>query len=802
MPSPIYCPECQRPVSMDLGGLCPYCLWGASMETVQGNGIVPGHILGPELARGGMGIVYQAREISPDRAVAIKMLLPHLIEQPTMKERFCQEAQAAAGLEHPGILPVYQVGESQGMPWFSMKLVTGGTLAERKPKLIGQWRVIAQLMAQAAAAVHHAHERGVLHRDLKPANLLFDEKETLFISDFGLARMAWQDESSVGLTQSLQMLGTPAYLAPEVAGGSMKAATTASDIYALGAILYELLSGRTPFLSDSMQGLLRKIVDDSVPSLRGKSLPGPAVPGDLLAIMEKCLEKSPAVRYASAGALAQDLQSWLDGRTVMARPVGMGGQLKRWAQRRPAVAALSAALLLGTVAGVLLQWRTNRRLQASLNDAEARVEFMTRELPTALAPVGRLDLLDSVFQNVADHYIKNPSSEPAQLARQADFLSQWSQILRPRGQVKEALLRLETALATAKAATAGTRILPIEIALARMLAGWRMGEALIEDRQFERAESVLTETQAFAAAQRTNDLRFRVLVAQLTLEPAYLELARGQADQALPVVEASLRQWAAIKPLLEKQIASPANQLALVAGAGVHTMLATVYHALGNAEAEHSALQQGLAESEKLLGILPDNPHFRSLRVSALNIASHALTTTPEQQRHYYEEADQLSRLLLMQDPTNLRWRTDAVMVAKELSELAANANDRDGQRRWVEIAADRLKPLYQTYSTDLKYLTARGAYANFCGNYYRTQDWEKNHESGRLHESDDWKEGVFHLHETVRTLQLIYQLDPTDTNRDTLERFARDAVEKIKASSGEEAADKWLAEFKVTPKP
>lgn len=753
------------------------------MQPGPTEGVVPGHVLGAELARGGMGIVYQAREISPSRPVAIKMLLPHLIDQPTMKERFRQEAQAAAGLEHPGILPVYRVGESQGMPWFSMKLVTGGTLAARKARLLGNWRGVAQIVAAAAAAVQHAHERGVLHRDLKPANILFDEAETLFISDFGLARVALQDESTAGLTQSLQMLGTPAYLAPEVAAGSMKAATTASDIYALGAILYELICGQTPFQADSIQELLRKIVDERVPSLRGKSLTSSAPPSDLLAITEKCLEKNPAARYASAGALAQDLQSWLDGRTVIARPVGMGGQLQRWAQRRPAVAGLTAALMLGTITGVLLQWHTIRRLQHSLDDVDARVEFMTRELPMSLAPVGRLDLLDTVFQNVAEHYATDPSTDQNQLARQADFLTQWSQILRPRGQVKEALQRLEQALSAAQAACAGSGALPIEIVRARVLAGWRMGEALIEDRQFSRAETVLGEAQAFAAARPSDDLRFRVLMAQLTLEFAYLEMQQDHPAKALPPAQDSLRQWAVLRPRLQQEIGSPHYQLALVVAVQIHSSLAEIHDALKAPEASQADRLSGLEASGNLLALMPDNAQFLTQRLESLIIVAQGTQTTAAQKQTYYEEADQQAKLLMGRDPGNLQWRAWGMRVAKELAMLAAAAQNPAQERAWVLIVAERALPLYRTYATDLRYVRARATFGIFCGNYF-------------LSHHEDWSLIIPHFDAAIRALKLISELEPSTANREKFAQQKQALFEGITKVRGSEEAAAWLADL------
>ena len=255
------CPECHAPLTPALGGLCPRCLWGDSLSTMDAQSGPEGHVMGPEIARGGMGIVYQARQISPERTVALKMLRPHLLEQEEMRCRFLQEAQAAGALHHPGILPVYTVGEAEGIPWFSMMLAEGGTLSARRDQFTGKWWESAALIANLARAVGLAHERGVLHRDLKPGNSLFDAKDRAYVCDFGLAKVATAGETTPDLTQSIQLLGTPHYMPPEVAAGTLKQTTTAGDIYSLGVILYELLAGHMPFDAENVPALLRKIAD-------------------------------------------------------------------------------------------------------------------------------------------------------------------------------------------------------------------------------------------------------------------------------------------------------------------------------------------------------------------------------------------------------------------------------------------------------------------------------------------------------------------------------------------------------------
>ncbi len=274
-PSQVRCSRCGKPlVEPRLDGVCPACLWTEIFsEPVDGGGTdtsgakpariglvpIPGHEVREEIARGGMGIVYRARQLEPPRTVALKMLLPHQSGSEQMRERFRLEAQAIAALDHPAILPVYQVGEQDGLPWFTMKLAVGGSLAARRGEFAGRWREIAELLVTLAHAVQFAHERGVLHRDLKPGNILFDEAGRPYVSDFGLAKMAGAESN---LTRSVDFLGTPHYAAPEVAAGSARNATTASDIYSLGAILYELLAGRPPFEAEGVPALLKKIAEE------------------------------------------------------------------------------------------------------------------------------------------------------------------------------------------------------------------------------------------------------------------------------------------------------------------------------------------------------------------------------------------------------------------------------------------------------------------------------------------------------------------------------------------------------------
>jgi hypothetical protein len=344
-----------------------------------------------EIARGGMGVVYKARQVSPPRLVALKMILKGQFAEADDLERFRIEARAAAALDHPGIVPIFEIGEIEGRPFFTMPLVCGGSLKG----LLAQGPLppasAAQLVQKVAQAVQYAHERGVIHRDIKPQNILLQRDDASVtpgpdgstpttetslesrslpsprLTDFGLARLV---EQGGGLTATGEAMGTPEYMPPEQAAGQLACIGPRSDVYSLGAVLYCLVTGRPPFQSATVHETLRQVRQDEPVSPRRLNA---AVPRDLETVCLKCLSKEPERRYATASALAEELGRFLAGVPVVARPVGQLERGWKWMRRNPAGAGAVAALLLGTAASSYFGIDASRQArQARVNEKAAK----------------------------------------------------------------------------------------------------------------------------------------------------------------------------------------------------------------------------------------------------------------------------------------------------------------------------------------------------------------------------------------------------------------------------------------------
>jgi TolB-like protein/Tfp pilus assembly protein PilF len=323
-----------------------------SARVVQMPGELGDYELLEEIGRGGQGVVFRARQKSLNRTVALKVIALGQWATPAHLKRFRLEAKAAASLDHPCIVPIYEVGEQDGQCHFSMKFIEGGQLDEvikHKPISIRQ---VAELMAKVARTVHYAHEHGILHRDLKSGNILLDAKGEPQLTDFGLARLV---ESESTVTRTLEVVGTPSYMSPEQAAGNNARLTPATDVYGLGAVLYQLLTGHPPFTGRTTYETIKLLLETEPCPPRFWN---PKIDRELSTISLKCLEKDPKRRYVSALAFAEDLERWLKHEPIQARRAGIVGRGKKWLQRNPTAAAMAALSLALVVAVGVIIWKT------------------------------------------------------------------------------------------------------------------------------------------------------------------------------------------------------------------------------------------------------------------------------------------------------------------------------------------------------------------------------------------------------------------------------------------------------------
>ena len=358
---------------------------GRDLTTIAGHTPVPtptvvpavsGYEIFGELGRGGMGVVYKARQLRLNRIVALKMILAGDHASPESGLRFMAEAESIARLHHPHIVQIFAFGDCGGRPYFEMEYVAGGSLSDRLGGSSWPLRDAARLVETLARAIHEAHRLGIVHRDLKPANILLSTDGIPKIADFGLAKCL---DIETGLTRTEWIVGSPSYMAPEQAAPDATAIGPAADVYSLGAILYQLLTGRPPFQAATVLETLEQVKLD--PPIAPSRL-RPKLPRDLVTICLKCLEKEPARRYASAAELAEDLRRFEAGETIRARPVGIPERLWRWCRREPALASLALTLLAGFLGVATQWWRAELHLKEAVRQRGRAQESVLRHNET------------------------------------------------------------------------------------------------------------------------------------------------------------------------------------------------------------------------------------------------------------------------------------------------------------------------------------------------------------------------------------------------------------------------------------
>jgi serine/threonine-protein kinase len=505
------------------------------------------------LGRGGMGVVYKARQQSLNRPVALKVIRAGEPVSLVDVRRFRTEAEVVAQLEHPNIVPVYEVGERDGFLYLSMRLVEGGTLADQIDRFATDPRAAAKLVATVARAVYFAHQRGVLHRDLKPGNILLDSHDRPLVTDFGLAKRVEEDS---GLTQSGVIVGTPSYMAPEQAAAPKGTPTTTADVWGLGAVLYALLTGRPPFRGATVLETLEQVrTADPEPPHRANS----RVDRDLETICLKSLQKDPAGRYPSAEALADDLERWLRGDPILAQPLPWAARVWRWSRRNPTVASLAFAtvilatvLLLGLATATWLVWSEQGQTRMALSRADAKNRWARRavnEMYTQVAErwLGDLPHMTEVQREFLakalefyEESAKEPGAEPEDRLERARALCRIT-ILRDALSHAQSESNYRESVNILQGLVAEFPEVPeYRLELARSLN--RLGRFLVNTDRFPNAEVVLDEarTQAEALYQSQPDCpEFRLELANALSHAAVLFTRSNRLGKAREAFEQS-----------------------------------------------------------------------------------------------------------------------------------------------------------------------------------------------------------------------------------------------------------------------
>jgi tetratricopeptide (TPR) repeat protein len=578
-----------------------------------------------EIARGGMGVVYRARQVRLNRQVAIKMILGGHLASTTELARFRAEAETAARLQHPNIVAIHEVGDYAGQPFFSMDLVAGRNLAHLvRDRSLGARRA-ASYLKTIAEAVHYAHSRGVLHRDLKPSNILIDESDQPRITDFGLAKRlessALSDPHSP-ITLSGQVLGSPSFIPPEQAAGRKDAIGPASDVYSLGAVLYHCLTGRPPFMAETVTGTLRLVAEQ--PAVPPRLL-NAGVPRDLETICLKCLEKEPRRRYATALELAEELGRFLQGEPIQARPAGPAEKVGRWCLRKPALATALLLLLLVAIGSPLAAYRINQeRLVAEASRAKAQVTatFLTDMLEGVGPSVARgrdttilREILDKATERVGSQLTNQPDVEADVrliLGRTYQDLGQYTNAL---AMTQEAL-RLRRVFFGPKHITVAAALNNLGAIVSEM---GNLAEAEAYDREALAMKKELLGAESLDVATSLNNLGFRLwnrsdfagaeALHHEALSIRLKRLPREHPEVAMSLNNLAMVQWtrgdfdtaeAHFREALAIFRQTKGDESTVVA-----TMLnnvGTVLRDLGRFEEAEAIKREALARRQKLLG--------------------------------------------------------------------------------------------------------------------------------------------------------------------------------------------------------
>jgi serine/threonine-protein kinase len=691
----------------------------AQPPTAGGQPHIPGYEILGELGRGGMGVVYKARQKSLNRIVALKMLPAG--SHPAHLARFRAEAEVIARLQHPHIVQIYEVGEYDGLPYFTLEYVDGGHLGDRLEATGPQPPALAAALVETLArTVHIAHERGIIHRDLKPANVLLTSDGTPKIADFGLAKRL-EDDSN--LTRSGVLLGTPAYVAPEQLGATRSAPGAigpAVDVYALGVILYECLTGRPPFVGASPADLLFQVTlrEPLSPSYWARQ-----TPRALETICLKCLEKEPCKRYAGADKLADDLAAFGRGRPIKAHPVGPLGRCLRWCRKRRLVAALTAALgalLLTTLVALSLgflriqseQERTDAARRAALASAQQVRVALRREGRRRRQARTALDALTSAAVDDLLAGLPRLEERHRQLLRTAERLYQEQLAEAEPGD------RLDTARAHLRLAKIRYRLGEHNQAersyrQAVLLFGQLLAESGLPQRREELAAVHDSQARFFKSTSRparaeAEHLRARALRARLVSdaphEPRYRK-ALAQTDCTLGILRVERNRHAEAEKAFRRCLTlrlelageRPRDPVARMELAHAHNNLALLLMNRNRYTESAQQYRAARAAYQALHKEFPHQAHFRNLLADAHNnlgiFYQHANRFRDAEKE--YRAALPIRITLARQFPAQPEYATDLGGVYCNLAELTAKTGHREESLTWYEQAQRVLHPLH-----------------------------------------------------------------------------------------------------------
>lgn len=690
---------------------------------------VPGYEIIDELGRGGMGVVYRARHLALNRLVALKLIRSGVLAGVEELARFHAEAEAIARLQHPNVIQVFDVGEHEGMPFLALEFADGGNLSSHLRVAECSPREVAALVSTLARAVQHAHSRGVVHRDLKPANVLMTAQATLKIADFGLAKLL----DNPARSQTGRVMGTPLYMAPEQASGAGDLVGPLADVWALGAILYEGLGGRPPFLGQTSREIIQQVLTAEPKPLARDA---PRTPRDLETICLKCLQKQQDLRYPSAGDLADDLDRFLEGRPIRARRTPTWERAVKWSRRRPAAAALLLGLIFSSVAFGWLGYRHFRDLEAYNVGLEARNETITRnntELESRNATISRqahdliasniattqerdraernlfaaMDVIDKVLADGGFRQLANaPRTDPARIAMLEESLRFCDRLT--ESQKDDSRLRLFLAFTFQRS---GTLLMQLS----------RYSEA---EERFDRASKLLAAIGPDDPA-RVEKGSVRSVKALLHLERGRLHLRTAGNKQAREEFETA-------RTLLEDD-AAPPDEERIYLQAVAHANLAIA--ALQESDYEKGKLHLGrsLQRAESLTRKARPAAEAVAIHAYALNALGVACLETDDidEAQDLFERCSGFERKLVTSSPSHAGYRQ---ALARSLGNLGTVLRKKGYLRRAEEPLAEALairESLVREHPDAKEYIV------ELCWSYFQTGQLHVTRSEART--ATDW---------------------------------------------------------------